>query len=139
MATNKTAKAVADEKVEESVAAGEPVLAAPVINIANGGGAQITEAEVKRELEQAAKTLGEMKTKTISIPKQMAPIIGESLPAFINGVKVVVPVDGESYDIPEAYYEVIKNSLKVINSGDVRADLNLGKDVDDDALIAVKK
>ena len=139
MATNKTAKAVADEKVEEAVAAGEPVIASPVINVANVGGRQITEAEVKRELNEAAAKLEGMKKKSISIPKQMAPILGETLPAMINGVQIRVPVDGESYDIPEAYYEIIKESLKVINSGDVRRDLNLGKDVDAEALIAPTK
>jgi hypothetical protein len=139
MATNKTAKTVADENVEEAVAAGEPVIASPVINVANGGGKQITEAEVKRELEYAAQQLSGMKKKSISIPKQMAPILGETLPAMINGVQIRVPVDGESYEIPEAYYEIIKESLKTINSGDVRRDLNLGKDLDAEALISPTK
>lgn len=139
MATNKTAKTVADENVEAAVEAGEPVIASPVINVANGGGRQITEAEVKRELDYAAQQLSGMKKKSISIPKQMAPILGETLPAMINGVQIRVPVDGESYEIPEAYYEIIKESLKTINSGDVRRDLNLGKDLDAEALIAPTK
>jgi hypothetical protein len=141
MAANKTAKVVADENVEAAVEAGEPVLAAPTMNIntANGAGSKFTEAEFQHELKQVAKVLGDMPTKTISIPKQMAPTIGETLPAIINGVRIGVPVNGESYEIPEAFYEVIKDSLKVIHSGDVRADLNLGKDIDAEALIAPKK
>lgn len=138
MATNKgkeTAKHVEDENVEEA----ETVLVSPVMNIngANGAnGSRISEAEMKRDVEKAAKELGKMKTKSISIPKQMAPILGETMRAFINGAEIRVPIDGESYDIPEPYYEIIKNSLKTINSGDVRAEMNLGKDVGADALLA---
>jgi len=36
MAAKQTPKAVEDEKVEEAVASGEPVIASPVINVANG-------------------------------------------------------------------------------------------------------
>ena len=138
MAANKTAKAVADENVEAAVEAGEAVMAAPVMNIntANGAGNKISEAEMKRDVERAVKILGEEKTKSISIPKQMAPILGETLRAFINGAEIRVPVDGESYDIPAPYYEIIKESLKTINSGDVRSDRNLGKDVDAEALVS---
>ena len=114
---------------------------APVMNIntANGAGSQVTEAEMKRDVENAARVLGEMPTKSISIPKQMAPILGDTVRSFINGAEIRVPVDGESYDIPAPYYEIIKNSLKTINSGDVRADLNLGKDVDAEALVTPTK
>lgn len=138
MAANKgkeVAKHVEDENVEES----EVVLVSPVMNINNANeasGNKISEAEMKRDVEQAAKALGEMKTKSISIPKQMAPILGETVRAFINGAEIRVPVDGESHDIPAPYYEVIKESLKTINSGDVRSDRNLGKDVGSDALAA---
>jgi hypothetical protein len=139
--TEETAVHVPDEKVEAKVESGEPVLAAPTMNIntANGAGSKFTEAEFQRELDQVARVLGEMPTKTISIPKQMAATVGESLPAIINGVKIVVPVNGESYEIPEPYYNIIMNSLKTIHSGDVRADLNLGKDLDAEALVAPKK
>jgi hypothetical protein len=141
MATSKTAKAVADENVEAAVEAGEAVMAAPVMNIntANGSSNKISEAEMKQDVERAARLLGSEKTKSISIPKQMAPILGETIRAFINGAEIRVPVDGESYDIPAPYYDVIKDSLKTINSGDVRADRNLGKDVDAEALVSPTK
>lgn len=109
------------------------------INTANdAGGNKMTEAQMAREEQDVAKILGEMKYVTVSIPKQFIPMLGESLPCFINGAKIVVPVDGEDHEIPEPYLEVIKNSLKYINSGDVRRDYNLGKDVDADALISVR-
>jgi hypothetical protein len=141
MATSKTVKAVADENVEAAVAAGEPVLAAPTMNIntANGAGSKFTEAEFQNELKEVARVLGEMPTKNISIPKQMAATVGETLPALINGVRIGVPVNGETYEIPEPFYDIIMNSLKVIHSGDVYADLNLGKDLEAEALIAPKK
>ena len=93
-----------------------------------------TEAEMKRELEYAKAVLSQQKTKSVSIPKQMAQYVGETLPACINGACVRVPVDGESYDVPEAYYPIIMNSLKTIHAGDVRDAYGFGDKVGDDAL-----
>lgn len=136
MATNKgneVAKHIEDEKVAEA----EQVLVSPVMNIntANGSGNRISESEMERDAKNAAKVLGKMKTKSVTIPKQMAQYLGETLPACINGACIRVPVDGEAHDVPEPYFEIIKNSLKTINSGDVRDEYNLGKDVNSDALI----
>jgi len=105
------------------------------INGANGAtGNRPSEAEMKRDLEYAKRVLSQQKTKAVSIPKQMAQYTGDTMISCINGACVRVPVDGESYDVPEAYYDIIMNSLKTIHAGDVRDARNLGKDVHSDAL-----
>ena len=96
------------------------------VNKANATGNRPSEAEMKREVEAAAKSLATKKKKGISIPKQMAPIVGDTMISCINGACIRVPVDGEEYQVPEPFYEIIKESLKTVNSGDVRASLTQG-------------
>ena len=105
------------------------------INRANSSGSQITEAEMKREVEAAKRQLDQQKTKAVTIPKQMAQYTGDTMIACINGACVRVPVDGNSYDIPEAYHDIIMNSLKTIHAGDVRDAYGFGDKVNDDALV----
>ena len=101
------------------------------INKANSAGSTLTEAEMKRDVEAAKRALQAKETKSISIPKQMAPYTGETMVSCINGACIRVPVDGNSYDVPAPYYELIMNSLKTIHAGDVRAEYGFGDKVDD--------
>lgn len=101
------------------------------INKANSAGSTLTEAEMKRDVEAAKRALQAKETKSISIPKQMAPYTGETMVSCINGACIRVPVDGNSYDIPAPYYELIMNSLKTIHAGDVRSEYGFGDKVDD--------
>lgn len=87
---------------------------------------KISEAEMKRDVDRAAKALKAKKKKSIMIPKQLAPIVGDTMIACINGACIRVPVDGEEHDIPEPFVKIIKDSLKTVNSGDVRASLTQG-------------
>jgi hypothetical protein len=96
------------------------------INTTQNMSNKISEGEMKRDVERAAKALKAKKKKAIAIPKQMAPILGDTVLSCINGACIRVPVDGEEYEIPEPYFEVIKNSLKTVNSGDVRSTLKAG-------------
>jgi hypothetical protein len=96
------------------------------VNKANETSNSISEAQMKADVENAVKVLGDMPKKAISIPKQMASVLGEVLPAGINGAYIRVPVDGEEYEIPEPYHAIIKESLKTINSSDVRNSLTQG-------------
>jgi hypothetical protein len=97
------------------------------VNKANATeGNRPTEAEMKSEVEHAAKVLASANKKSISIPKQMASVLGETMIAGINGAFIRVPVDGEEYEIPEPYYNIIKESLKTVNSEDVRGSLTQG-------------
>jgi hypothetical protein len=87
---------------------------------------KISEGEMSRDVKRAAAALKAKKKVKISIPKQMAPILGDILISCINGACIRVPVDGEEHEIPEPYKEVIRNSLKTVNSGDVRSSLSQG-------------
>lgn len=91
-------------------------------------GNKVSEAEIKSELDKAAKALKAKNKKAVSIPKQLATVLGDVLPACINGVCIKVPVDGEEYEVPEPYVALIRESLKTINSGDVRRTLKTGAD-----------
>ena len=107
------------------------------INKANGANAysnRPSEAEMKRELEYAKQVLETKSKKSVSIPKQMAQYIGDTMVSCINGACVRIPVDGESYEVAEPYYDLIMNSLKTIHAGDVRAEYGFGDKVNDDAL-----
>ena len=96
------------------------------VNKANEESNKISEAEMKAEVEAAVKVLSGAKKKSISIPKQMASVLGETLVAGINGAFIRIPVDGEEYEIPEHYHAIIKESLKTVNSADVRESLTQG-------------
>ena len=107
------------------------------VNGANGSAGdyfRISEAEMKRDVEKAAAKLGEEAKKSISIPKQMVPYLGETMIACINGACIRVPIDGNSYDIPESYYPIIMDSMKTIHAGDVREAHGFGDKVNDSAL-----
>lgn len=106
------------------------------INGANAAsGNRPTESEMKRDIEYAKQVLSQQKTKSVTIPKQMAQYVGDTMISCINGACVRIPVDGKSYDVPEAYYDVIMNSLQTIHAGDVRDAYGFGDKVNDDALI----
>ncbi len=104
------------------------------INKANALGNKISEAEMKKEVADAAKALATKKKKAISIPKQLAPVVGETMISCINGACIRVPVDGEEYEIPEPFFALIRESLKTVNSGDVRASGALGNGANDQFL-----
>lgn len=106
------------------------------INTANGSGSQITEAEMKKSVETAARVLATKKKKSISIPKQLVSVLGDTMISCINGACIRVPVDGNEYEIPEPFHHIIRESLKTVNSGDVRADLTAG--ANDDFLVTTK-
>lgn len=92
----------------------------PNVNTANGArGVRVTEEEMKKDLAHAKKVLETSKKKSVSIPKQMQQFIGEIKLACINGACIRVPVDGNTYEIPEPYYPIIMESLKVIQASDV--------------------
>lgn len=133
MATNNTNATTTTGK--EPVMVAPTVAKAPIVNTTQTG-ARLSEADVKRDLEKAQKELGAKKLKTVSIPKQLASVLGDTLPACIQGVCINVPVDGNEYEVPEPYVELIRNSLKTINSGDVRA--NLANGANDEFLIVKK-
>jgi hypothetical protein len=89
---------------------------------------RISEGEMSRDVERAARALKAKKKVTVNIPKQLAPTVGDIMISCINGACIRVPVDGEDHEIPEPYAKIIKESLKTVNSGDVRPLLSQGND-----------
>ena len=73
-----------------------------------------------RELEEQIRALGaqfnaEKKVK-FSIPVGLQRNIGHTLFLAINGVSLVIPVDGEDYEIPETFAEHGKQYLKTLTT-----------------------
>jgi hypothetical protein len=109
------------------------------VNKTDTMGNRVSETDIKKELEEAKKKLKAKAVKSVSIPKQLASVLGDTLPACINGVCIRVPVDGEEYDVPAPYVDLIRNSLKTINSGDVRSTLQHGNIDPEGDLLVVRK
>ena len=106
------------------------------INGANAAtGNRPSESEMKREVDAAKRHLEQQKTKSVTIPKQMAQYVGDTMISCINGACVRIPVDGKSYDVPEAYHDIIMNSLQTIHGGDVRDQYGFGDKVNDNELV----
>ncbi len=61
----------------------------------------VSDAELKLQIKQAGAALKGQKLVPFSIPPALERHIGTELFIAINGTKVVIPVDGKSYDLPE--------------------------------------
>ena len=65
--------------------------------------APINDAEFQRDLETAMRAFaGEKKVKR-KINPSIAQKVGSTLPMSINGVVLVLPVDGTEFEIPETF------------------------------------
>ena len=69
--------------------------------------------DYQKEMDLTAAAFEQEKKVAFSIPKMMQSSLGSELFIGVNGSHVVVPVDGEEYEIPETLAkhgkEVIKN------------------------------
>lgn len=83
----------------------------------------LSEKEYQESLKKSLEVFKDMKKVKVSIPKQMASVLGSSLPVGINGCVIVIPVDGKQYEVPEAYAEILHQSLQVVQAEDVRHEL----------------
>lgn len=73
--------------------------------------AQISDAQLGKELAKAkAAFSGEKKVK-FSIPKVLAKDFGPTLFVGVNGVFVNIPVDGKEYEIPETLAKHAKRTI----------------------------
>lgn len=73
--------------------------------------AQISDAQLNKELTKAkAAFSGEKKVK-FSIPKVLAKDFGPTLFVGVNGVFVNIPVDGKEYEIPETLATHAKRTI----------------------------
>lgn len=76
--------------------------------------AQVTDAELQKMTEAAAKALGSAKKVKVSIPAALQKSVGPTVPFGINGAIIVIPVDGEDYEVPEPYGALVKEYLKTV-------------------------
>lgn len=65
--------------------------------------APLKDADFQRDLEAAMKKFaGEKKVKR-KLNAALAQKVGSTLPVCINGVTLVVPVDGTQFEVPESF------------------------------------
>lgn len=80
----------------------------------------LSEKQYKDSLEKMQKVFKDMKKVKVAVPKQMRNVVGDTIPVTINGCTIVLPVDGNQYEVPEAFAEVLYGSLQVVQAEDVR-------------------
>lgn len=74
-------------------------------------GKKISEKDLQGQVNKAAEKLGKEALVEVSIPKNLKPKIGETLPIGINGSFVVLPVDGTKHKIPKTLADHLQDYL----------------------------
>jgi hypothetical protein len=67
--------------------------------------------DLEAQVKLAAAQLKSEKMVKVSIPKAFANSIGPTLPLGINGVMIVLPVDGQDYEVPAPFRDHLKAYL----------------------------
>lgn len=67
--------------------------------------------ELDNQIKVAAKALKSEKLVKASIPKAFEKNIGPTLPLGINGVQIVLPVDGKEYEIPASFKKLLNEYI----------------------------
>lgn len=67
--------------------------------------------DLEASIKQALVQLKAEKTVKVSIPKAFEKAIGPTLPLGINGVMIVLPVDGKDYEVPAPFKDHLKDYL----------------------------
>lgn len=65
--------------------------------------APISDAELQRDLEVAKKHFAGEKLVKKKLNASLASKVGSTLPMSINGVTLVLPVDGTTFEVPETF------------------------------------
>jgi hypothetical protein len=73
---------------------------------------QVTEAELKKQLDDINRKFKDEKTVKFSVPEQFKKSIGSTLFIGVNGSFINIPVDGNEYDLPETFAKHAKEALK---------------------------
>jgi hypothetical protein len=85
------------------------------VNTSKSMGGQTAKETAQKDLEKqvkdAANILMSEKLVKVSIPKGYEKFVGPTVPFGINGVMIVLPVDGQDYDVPLPYKEHVKAFL----------------------------
>lgn len=64
---------------------------------------KVDEKELEQQIKNAANAFKAEKLVDASIPKNYLKSIGPTLPIGINGVFIVLPVDGTKHKIPQSF------------------------------------
>lgn len=67
--------------------------------------------DLEASIKKAAAQLNSEKLVKVSIPKAFEKAIGPTLPLGINGVMIVLPVDGKSYEVPSPFSAILNEYL----------------------------
>lgn len=70
-----------------------------------------TNKKIEASLEEAKQKAVKEKQVTVSIPKNLESKIGKTLFLAVNGVHVVLPVDGSKHKVPESFAENLQEYL----------------------------
>lgn len=60
-------------------------------------------AEIVESLKRAQEKFKGEKQVTVSVPKNLQRAVGQTLFLSINGVSIVLPVDGSKHKVPESF------------------------------------
>ena len=67
--------------------------------------------DLENQVKNAAQALKLEKLVKASVPKAFEKHIGPTLPLGLNGVMLVLPVDGKEYDIPAPFKTILNEYL----------------------------
>jgi hypothetical protein len=76
------------------------------------GQSKVTDADLQKQIEKLGGTFKGEKKRKVSIPKALIPQLGTELFFGINGVSIVIPVDGKSHEIPETFADHVEKYLE---------------------------
>jgi hypothetical protein len=77
---------------------------------------ETAERELDAQVKAAAAALKAEKLVKASIPKALEKHIGPTLLLGINGVQIVLPVDGKEYEIPTPFKTVLNEYIENLKS-----------------------
>lgn len=72
----------------------------------------VTDADLQKQIVALGSAFKAEKQVKVNIPKGLAKNVGPTLFVGINGVNLVIPVDGEDHSVPETFASHVKEYLK---------------------------
>jgi hypothetical protein len=72
--------------------------------------------DLEKQVKEAALKLNAEKLVKVSIPKALEKHIGPTLPLGLNGVMLVLPVDGKQYEVPAPFSLILNEYLDNLQS-----------------------
>lgn len=67
--------------------------------------------DLEKSIKEAANALKSEKMVKVSVPKAFERHLGPTLPMGINGVMIVLPVDGKEYEVPKPFADHLREYL----------------------------